>query len=278
MNPKTEASKASTAVTPYFEALQAKASACRNTHKELVSELKRDQRAYSEGVGSEYEKSLKLISDLTQRLEEADLRIAALHASFAELMKASGGEVTKAVNDVQREKTEAQEIRETQADMLAEEKRRVRKLWPDAVDAARSLELKAQQQQKSWHDMTVTDILAEAIPQLSPHLAKALTMDSAAVVAELSAWAKALQDAGTLPTYDQTFSTVLPDLMALRGNDYPGGMAMHNIRRMVELEGKQDAAQELASVRYSLEHHRDSSQFTIPGGICPDAEDAWHQF
>lgn len=278
MNKKTEAKNSSEAVTAYFHALQAKASACENTHKELVAELKREQRAYSEGVGSEYEKSLKLISGLTGKLDAANQRIADLHTSFAEMMKASGGEVTKAVKDVQREKTEAQEIRDTQADMLAEEKRRVRMLWPDACDAAGALERKAQGQEKSWREMTVTGILAESIPQLSPHLAKALTMDSAAVVAELTAWAKALQDAGTLPTYDKTFSTVLPDLMALRGADYPGGIALHSIRRMVELEGKQDAAQELARVRHSLEHHIDSSQFTIPGGIYPDAEDAWHQF
>lgn len=278
MNPKTATLQASATPAPYLDALQAMAQARKKAHKELVEATKDEQRAYSEGVGGNYEKSLKLISDLIEKLSKANERIASLHASFAELMKDSGGEVTKAVRDVQREKTEAQEIRDTLADMLAEEKRKVRGLWADACDAARSLERKGPQQQKSWHDLTIAEVLAECIPQLSPHLAKALTMDREAVVSELIAWAKALQDADKLPTYEPTFSTVKPHLGALHGAQYPSPITMSNIRRMMELEGRDDAMHELERIRLSLEQSDGVKKAHIPGGIYPDAEDAWLQF
>ena len=278
MNQKTGNPQANAAPASYLEALQVRAQVLKKAHKELVAATKEEQRTYSEGVGGDYEKSLKLISDLMEKLSAANERIASLHASFAELMKASGGEVTKAVRDVQREKTDAQEIRDTLADMLAEEKRKVRRLWVEACDAAQSLECKGPLQQKSWNDLTIAEVLAEHIPQLSPHLAKALTMDREAVVSELIAWAKALQDADKLPTYDPTFSTVRPYLLALHGAQYPSPMTKVNIRRMIELEDRGDAAQELNSIRHSLEHNSEARKTHLPGGIYPDAEDAWNQF
>lgn len=234
----------------------------KKNHTQAINQLSKDAMAYAEGAGGVYVNAKSRIIELQEKIEDKAERIQWLKDAFKEILKKSGGDETKDVKNVQREKTDAQEIMETLSDLLKDAQKDIRAEWMEANDLAEDLRRRAGLMHASWVKVKVH----EALSNCPYELIEAMALDGAAVQAKLDAMVRERKEMGPLMS-PGIGDVPWIDLLGFRDEPIAGGVRADQLRQLIALEKADAEPERQQELRRMLKQNDDKGLACPPGGV-----------
>lgn len=234
----------------------------KKNHTQAINQLSKDATAYAEGAGGVYVNAKSRIIELEEKIEDKAERIQWLKDAFKELLKKSGGDETKDVKNVQREKTDAQEIMETLSDLLKDAQKDIRAEWMEANDLAHDLRLRARLMHESWVNVKVH----EALSNCPYELIEAMALDGDAVQAQLDRLVRERKAMGPVMSPD-IGDVPLIDLLGFNDEAIAAGARADQLRKLIALEKSGAEPENQQELRRMLKGYDGKGLACPPGGV-----------